>query len=137
MGIVAYLAIPPTHSFVTIKTMKLNQYPQAILESSKTLLKAERTAKAAKVKLDEMIGQIEADIAFDVEMKNDAQRKARRLELTQQPDYRALVDLHRAEAERFEDLQVDHAFLERCFSVAKLEARQAIATTEYSQAIAA
>jgi hypothetical protein len=117
--------------------MKLNQYPQAILESSKILIKAERTAKAAKVKLDEMTGQIEAEIAFDVELKNDAQRKARRVELTQQLDYKALVDSHRTAAERFEDLQVDHAFLERSFSVAKLEARQAIATTEYSQAIAA
>jgi hypothetical protein len=110
--------------------MQLHEYPQAIAQSNRAVLTAERVARNAKIKLDEMIAQIDTAIAFDSDLKNDAQRKSRRAELLLDPTYRDVASIYQAEAERLEDLKVDHQLILNRFSVAKLEAREAIAEME-------
>ncbi|NJR37752.1 MAG: hypothetical protein HC781_01600 [Leptolyngbyaceae cyanobacterium CSU_1_4] len=117
--------------------MQLRDYPDAIAQSKRTLLQAERTTQTAKSKLDEIISQFEAAIAFDSELKNDAQRKSRKADLMKSEAYLDIFEAYRVEAEKLEDLGVDHQLLLNRFSIAKLEAREAIATVEYNAACAA
>jgi hypothetical protein len=116
--------------------MKINQYPEAIALSAKNLLKTERSLKGAKFKVDEITAQVDAAIAFDIELKNDNQRKAKRAELLQSECYADAFTNFRFISEQVEDLQVEHQLLLNQFTVAKLEVRQAIASLE-ANAIAA
>jgi len=117
--------------------MKLTGYPDAIAHSQHTLLRAERTTRSTKTKLDEIISQIDVAIAFDGELKNDAQRKAKKADLLKSDAYLDIFEAYRVEAEKWEDLEVDHQLLLNRFSVAKLETREAIAHLELNAAIAA
>jgi hypothetical protein len=116
--------------------MKLSDYPSAIAQSAKNLLKAERSLKSSKTKVDEITSQIDAAIAFDPELKNDVQRKAKRTELLQAECYVDAFTEFRFRTEQLEDQQVEHQLLKDQFTVAKLESRQAIASLE-ANAIAA
>jgi hypothetical protein len=117
--------------------MKLNQYADTIAQSKRQLLAVERAADRAKSKVDELLGQIDAAIAFDPELKNDAQRKAKRFELMKDASYVEAAEAYRIEAEKLDGMQVDHTQLLNRFSVAKLEAREAIAKLELNAAAAA
>ena len=107
--------------------MKLNQYPTAIAQVEEALLKASIDVEVQTELLSFMDGEIEAMIASDSALKNEQHRKARRLDLQQQPDYlQGKIALKEAKEDR-ERLQIKLNWLRNQFSVAKLEARLQIA----------
>jgi hypothetical protein len=80
--------------------------------------------------LNRHTAEIDTAIAFDTELRNDAQRKAKRMELMNTAEYRkAVAILQMAQDERAE-IEIDLSLLRNQFSVLKLEKRDAIATRE-------
>lgn len=77
-----------------------------------------------------LTAEIDTAIAFDSDLKNDAQRKAKRLELMSTAEYRkAVANLLMAQDERAE-IEIDTNLLRNQFSVLKLQLREAIAARE-------
>lgn len=110
--------------------MKLGQYPKAIAQAEEALLTAMIDVEVQTELLGFMDGEIELTIASNEGLKNEQQRKAKRLELQQQPDYlQVLLSLKEAKKDR-ERLQIKLNFLRNEFSVTKLEERKAIASLE-------
>jgi hypothetical protein len=110
--------------------MKLSQYPKAIASLEETLLQASLNVEIYGEHLSFMDAEIEIEIACDGDLKNDQMRKAKRLELQQQPDYLdAKTRLKDAKVQR-ERLSIELNQTRNEFSVAKLEARNAIANLE-------
>lgn len=110
--------------------MKLIDYPAAIAEKQRDLLQADQRIRRLQDVLNRLTAEIDTTIAFDTELKNDAQRKAKRLELMSAPDYRkAVANLQMAQDERAE-IDIDLSLLRNLFSVLKLEKRDTIATRE-------
>ena len=77
-----------------------------------------------------MDGEIELKIAFNKELKNEQQRKTKRLELKQEPDYLQVKAALTEATEKRDREVIQLNLLRNQFSVAKLEARQAIANLE-------
>jgi hypothetical protein len=117
--------------------MQLTEYPTAIAQSSRELLKSEQAVKEAKRYLDCLTAQYDREIAFNPELKNDAQRKAARIELMESSEYLTASETFDAEELAYKSMQVASNFLLNSFSVAKLERRGAIASTEFQAACAA
>jgi hypothetical protein len=110
--------------------MKLIEYPVAIAEKQRQLLQTDQHIRRLQDILNRLTAEIDTEIAFDVELKNDAQRKAKRLELMSSSDYRrAVTNLQIAQDNRAE-IEIDLSLLRNQFSVLKLELREAIATRE-------
>jgi len=117
--------------------MKLQEYPQAIAHLQKELLTVQQRLRTAKETAAFCLSNIDRAIAFDKELKNDNQRKAKRAELLEkdgdyiesQQQLRKLEDL---QAEM--DIELD--LLRSQFSVLKLEQREAIARLEAQNSIA-
>ncbi|WP_416669057.1 hypothetical protein [Egbenema bharatensis] len=110
--------------------MKLLDYPAAIAEKQHQLLRADQHIRRLKDVVDRLTAEIDTDIAFDTELRNDAQRKAKRIEMMNGATYRkALANLQIAYDERAE-LEIDLNLLRNQFSVLKLEKRETIATRE-------
>lgn len=110
--------------------MKLSQYPQAIAQAEEALLTAIIDVEVQTELLGFMNREIELLIASDEGLKNEQQRKAKRLELQQQPDYlQFLASLKEAKEDR-ERLQIKLNLLRNEFSVTKLEARLQAAQLE-------
>jgi hypothetical protein len=68
------------------------------------LSKVQRLASNAKRKLEEQQTLIDCEIAFSDQLKNDAQRKARKMQMMQADEYQEVAELYRELAERLEDL---------------------------------
>lgn len=110
--------------------MRLLDYPSAIAEKQHQLLRAEQHTRRLQEILNRLTAEIDTSIAFDMSLKNDAQRKARRVELMGAPSYRtAYVNLQIAQDERAE-LEIDLNLLRNQFGVLKLEKRETIASRE-------
>ena len=58
--------------------MTLNDYPQAIADIQKQLLQIQQRLRTAKEAVAFSLSHIDRAIAFDTELKNDTQRKAKR-----------------------------------------------------------
>lgn len=111
--------------------MKLNEYPTAIahlqrqtLELDQKLISLIESAKIFEFEIDKAI-------AFDPTLKNDAQRKARKIELSQTDGdyYEANRQLLEAKEKR-ERLAIELELKRNSFTVSKLEKREAIARME-------
>jgi hypothetical protein len=121
-----------------IKMYHLKEYPSKIAEVETKILNlaqrscafGDREVNIYKEQLSFMDADIEAEIASNKELKNEQQRKTKRLELKQEPDYlQVKAALTEATEKRdFELIQLN--LLRNQFSVAKLETRQAIANLE-------
>ena len=110
--------------------MKLIDYPAEIAEKQRQLLRAEQHLRRLQDILNRLTAEIDTAIAFDSDLKNDAQRKAKRLELMRSAEFRkAIANLQIAEDERAE-MEIDLALLRNQFSVLKLQLREAIAARE-------
>ena len=110
--------------------MKLIDYPAAIAEKQHQLLRAEQHARRLQEILNRLTAEIDTTIAFDATLKNDAQRKAKRLELMRTAEYRtASTNLQMTQDERAE-LEIDLNLLRNQFSVLKLEKRETITSRE-------
>ena len=120
-----------TNNFQEIKKMNnLNQFPLKIAEAETKVLNLDRQVTIYKEQLSFMDGEIETAIALNKELKNEQQRKTKRLELKQEPDYlQAKASLTEATEKRDREV-IQLNLLRNQFSVAKLETRQAIANLE-------
>lgn len=110
--------------------MRLIDYPVAIAERQRHLLQTEQHIRRLQDIVTRLTAEIDTAIAFDKDLKNDAQRKAKRLELMSVPDYRrASANLQITQDERAE-IEIDLSLLRNQFSVLKLQLREAIASRE-------
>lgn len=110
--------------------MKLIDYPIMIAEKQRQLLQSEQHIRRLQDIVNRLTAEIDTAIAFDSELRNDAQRKAKRLELMSAPDYRrAAANLQITYDERAE-IEIDLNLLRNQFSVLKLQLREAIAARE-------
>lgn len=118
--------------------MKLNEYPQAIANLQRQLLKLDESIVQHQQTLSVLGLEIEKQILADASLSNDAKRKARRLELQQSDlDYcKAANALQAAQAQR-ERLDIELLLLRNEFSVLKLEERRLIASLELHASTAA
>ncbi|MCU0568694.1 MAG: hypothetical protein MUF49_19115 [Oculatellaceae cyanobacterium Prado106] len=110
--------------------MKLIDYPTAIAHKQRELLQTEQQIRRLQDVVNHLTAGVDTAIAFDTELRNDAQRKARRLELMASPDYRrALNNLLMAQDRRTE-IDIDLNLLRNQFSALKLEMRESITRRE-------
>lgn len=110
--------------------MKLIDYPAAIAEKQRQFLQTEQRIRRLQDTLNRLTAEIDTEIAFDKELKNDAQRKAKRLELMRSSEYRrAIANLQITQDERAE-IEIDLDLLRNQFSVLRLQLREAIVSRE-------
>ena len=114
--------------------MEFSTYPNAIYEAQIRHYKAERLERQLKDKLAEVTNKIDYQIAFHVELKNDAQRKAMRIELMSHSEYREAIERLRAAEYDLRVAQIELELLVNQFTVAKLEKRELIAAYEQQAA---
>ncbi len=108
--------------------LSLSQYPGAIAQAAQTLNDIEQQLAEARQHIARLEGNADRVVAFEANLKNDSQRRARRFEVLQANlEYRHANEvLNRLTTEksnataRLEQLRNE-------FSVAKLEVRLAIA----------
>ena len=108
----------------------LNQFPLKIAEAETQILGLYRQVTIYKEQLSFMDGEIETAIALNKELKNEQQRKTKRLELKQEPDYLQAKAALTEATEKRDKAVIQLNLLRNQFSVAKLETRQAIANLE-------
>lgn len=110
--------------------MRLIDYPAAIADKQRQLLQAEQHVRRLQDILNRLIAEIDTTIAFDTDLRNDAQRKAKRMELMKSGEYRkASTNLQIAQDQRA-NLEIDLNLLRNQFSVLKLELRESLAARE-------
>lgn len=110
--------------------MRLLDYPAAIAQKQHELLRAEQHVRRLQDVLNRLTAEIDTTIAFDTELRNDAQRKAKRLEMMKAADYRkAATNLQMAQ-DQHAALEIDLNLLRNQFSVLKLELRESLAARE-------
>lgn len=114
--------------------MNLSEFPLAIARIERQQLRLSKKIRTAQAHLDKLTGEIECKIATDPELKNDQQRKARRLELLNSGDYQTAQTILNTYSDRRIALDINLSLLRNQFSVAKLEVRQTIARDELSVA---
>lgn len=109
-------------------TMQLSHYPSAIAQAAQRVNELDSQIMAVQQLINREEGNAERVSAFDSELKNDNQRKARRFEmlLIHQEYQTAVNTLMRLTAEKANAL-AHLEYLRNQFSVAKLEARLEIA----------
>lgn len=108
--------------------MKLREYPAAIARAAEAVNSLDQQVAELKQEMSHLEGKAELVAAFETNLKNDTQRKARRFEiLDASPDYQALQhQLIRLMNERSNAI-AHLEYLRNQFSAAKLETRWAIA----------
>jgi len=108
--------------------MKLSQYPAAIAQATQAVNELDAQVAAVQLHINRLEGNADKVAAFESELKNDSQRKARRFEVleTNLEYQRALDKLIQLTAEKANAI-AHLEYLRNQFSVAKLEARLAIA----------
>jgi len=109
----------------------LRHYAAAISRTEKSLVRLEQQQiRPLSDTVSQWLSRIDAEIANDGTLKNDAQRKAKRIELTSDPEYQALSEQLRQLKYKAELKRIKLGEQSRFFSVAKLEARHQIAQME-------
>jgi len=108
--------------------MNMSQYPAAIAQAAQTVNDLDSQIQAVQLNIHRLEASIDKQIAFDAELKNESQRKARRFELLEvnleyQHALNTVMRLTNQKANAVANLE----YLRNQFSVAKLEARLAIA----------
>ena len=117
--------------------MKLIDYPAAIAQQQRSLLREEQHVRRLQEVVNRLIAEIDMQIAFDTDLKNDAQRKAKRIKLMKAPECQtAFINLQIAHDQRSE-FEIDLNLLRNQLSVMKLEMREAIAIRELQMVDAA
>jgi hypothetical protein len=108
--------------------MQLSHYPAAIAQAAQRANEIDSQLMAVQHQINRFEGNADRAAAFDIDMKNDAQRKARRFEvlLVNQEYQKAIDTLIRLSTEKANAI-AHLEYLRNQFSVAKLEARLVIA----------
>lgn len=111
---------------VQIKPIALSEYPAAIMTVDKRLLELQQKLRVVEAALQEQDFAVETAIAFNPELKNEAQRKAAKMDLQQTAEYKTAVKQCREVQDQITEAEIELRFLRNCFTVAKLEAEQAM-----------
>ena len=109
---------------------ELQKYPKRIASLEKKLLKLNQQIETQLEILGYLDGDIETAIAANCELRNEQQRRAKRLELQQKPDYLDLLRNIRAAKEERELWVIELNRVKNFFAVLKLETRLQIASLE-------
>lgn len=116
--------------------MKLSAYPAAIASLQHQILELDQQIITLSESVALFASLIDKAIAFDTTLKNEAQRKAVKLERQQSdPDYYQAATVLKEAKQKREQLAIELGLLRNQFSIAKLEMRSAIASLEV-QAVA-
>lgn len=108
--------------------MNLSQYPAAIAQAAQTVNELDAQISAVQLSINRQEANADKKVAFESDLRNDSQRKARRFELLEvnleyQHALNSLMRLTTQKANAIAQLE----YLRNQFSVAKLETRLAIA----------
>ncbi|MBW4560120.1 MAG: hypothetical protein KME32_03005 [Mojavia pulchra JT2-VF2] len=108
--------------------IQLSHYPAAITQAAQRVNELDSQLMAVQQQINRFEGNADRVAAFDMDLKNDAQRKARRFEvlLVNQEYQKAMDMLLQLTADKANAI-AHLEYLRNQFSVAKLEARLAIA----------
>jgi hypothetical protein len=108
--------------------MQLNHYPSAIAQAAQRVNEVDSQLMAVQQQINRFEGNADRVAAFETDLKNDAQRRARRFEvlLVNQEYQKAMDTLIQLTAEKANAI-AHLEYLRNQFSVAKLEARLKIA----------
>ncbi|BAZ15405.1 hypothetical protein NIES4071_72770 [Calothrix sp. NIES-4071] len=108
--------------------MQLSHYPSAIAQASQRVNEIDSQLMAVQLQINRFEGNADRISSFDMDMKNDAQRKARRFEvLLVNQEYQKALDAQIRLATEKANAIAHLEYLRNQFSVAKLEARLQIA----------
>ena len=114
--------------------LTLAEFPDAIAEFERRLNLQNRQISTLLAAIVEIEGEVDGKIAFDANLKNDAQRKAKRTELLAESFYqKCLADCEEAQ-DRRREVEIDLERLQNLFTIAKLQMRHE--TAQLEQAIA-
>ncbi|MBE9207538.1 hypothetical protein IQ244_13585 [Nostoc sp. LEGE 06077] len=108
--------------------MQMSHYPSAIAQAAQRVNELDSQLMAVQQQINRFEGNADRAAAFDVDLKNDAQRKARRFEvLLLNHEYQKAVDTQIQLTVEKANAIAHLEYLRNQFSVSKLEARLAIA----------
>ncbi|MCC5636577.1 hypothetical protein LC593_12020 [Nostoc sp. CHAB 5844] len=108
--------------------MQMSHYPSAIAQAAQRVNELDSQLMAVQQQINRFEGNADRAAAFEVDLKNDAQRKARRFEvLLLNHEYQKAVDTQIQLTVEKANAIAHLEYLRNQFSVAKLEARLAIA----------
>lgn len=112
--------------------MNLADFPDAIASYETKLHYQNRQISTLLAAIAEIEAETDGVIAFDANLKNDMQRKAKRVELLNESFYKkCTADLNEA-IDRRSDVQIELDRLRNLFAIAKLDRRHAVARLEAS-----
>ena len=115
--------------------MELNSFPKAIANLQTQIMYLDREIQQHKESIAFHLSSIDKTIAFNKELKNEAQRKAKRAQLIEtDPDYTSALYKMRQTTEKREELAIELELHRNLFSVAKIEARAAVFERELNLA---
>jgi hypothetical protein len=107
--------------------MNLDQYPAAIAEAAQSVIELEARLTSLKLHQTDLEGRADLQIAFDPELKNDPQRKAKRFELLTDPEYGNVMQCIGLLTQEKATAVTTLERLRNEFAVAKLQIRRRIA----------
>lgn len=109
---------------------ELSKYPDLIAQFQKSILRKDQQIRAVERQIEPMILDAEKIVYFDLELKNESQRKVRRAEILDTSDYlEAQQTFEQLKDERTE-LLIELERVRDHFSVTKLRLREQIASLE-------
>ncbi len=120
-----------------LETMKLAEFPAEIARLEKHLLKQNQVVRQCQAEVDNLLADIDHSIAFDSELKNDAQRKAKRAELLREQVCVEASGQLQYELDNRSALETELSLVRNQFTVQKLLIRESIALRELQLADAA
>jgi chromosome segregation ATPase len=116
--------------------MQISDYPGAIAQLQYQLLNLNQQIEKFSQSINRICNQFEMQIAFDPELKNDQQRKAKKTELIRQSgDYESLSSALAKETFKRSQIEIQLEQLKSEFAVLRLIKREAIAKLEASTEI--
>lgn len=108
--------------------MQLNHYPAAIAQAAQRVNEVDSQLLAVQQQINRFEGNADRVAAFEIDLKNDAQRKARRFEvLLVNQEYQRSMDMQIQLTIEKANALAHLEYLRNQFAVAKLEARLTIA----------
>lgn len=111
--------------------LKLEKYPIQIAELSKELVKVQNQQRRLSETLALIDNQIDRAIAFDTDLKNDSQRKAKAKELREESSQRAeLLTQLQELSDRIRLLEIDIEYYRNEYRLQTLLLRQEVARLE-------
>lgn len=111
--------------------MKFSEYPGVIAGFEREVLRLSQQLRKVQETVNALVNEAERSIAFDADLKNEAQRKAKRLELLGLDErYLSATQMVVQLSDRKAEVEIDLAFYRARFSVLKLEVRDRIAQAE-------